>query len=211
VCYGAKILLPGILRYEDNIELNEEIVIVTTKGEAVALAIALMTTATIASCDHGVVAKIKRVIMERDTYPRKWGLGPRSSQKKILIAKGQLDKYGKPNENTPKEWLNSYVDYVVKKEEDIKEEIKKEEKKEADDDNSKKRKLTASADNSMQSDTASPKEKKKKKRKKTDEGENPTEEVETVAAESADADGEKKKKKKKKKDKNKDREEEEAE
>jgi hypothetical protein len=52
-----------------------------------------------------------------------------------------------------------------------------------------KRKLTASADNSMQSDTASPKEKKKKKRKKTDEGENPTEEVETVAAESADADG----------------------
>jgi hypothetical protein len=35
-----------------------------------------MTTAVIATCDHGVVAKIKRVIMERDTYPRKWGLGP---------------------------------------------------------------------------------------------------------------------------------------
>ncbi len=40
------------------------------------VAIALMTTAVIATCDHGVVAKIKRVIMERDTYPRKWGLGP---------------------------------------------------------------------------------------------------------------------------------------
>ena len=39
--------------------------------------IALMSTATIATCDHGVVAKIKRVIMERDTYPRKWGLGPK--------------------------------------------------------------------------------------------------------------------------------------
>jgi len=37
--------------------------------------VALMTTATIATCDHGVVAKIKRVIMERDTYARKWGLG----------------------------------------------------------------------------------------------------------------------------------------
>ena len=37
----------------------------------------MMTTATIATCDHGVVAKIKRVIMERDTYPRKWGLGPK--------------------------------------------------------------------------------------------------------------------------------------
>ena len=39
-------------------------------------AIAQMTTAVIATCDHGIVAKIKRVIMERDTYPRKWGLGP---------------------------------------------------------------------------------------------------------------------------------------
>jgi len=35
-----------------------------------------MTTAVIATCDHGVVAKIKRVVMARDTYPRKWGLGP---------------------------------------------------------------------------------------------------------------------------------------
>lgn len=34
-----------------------------------------MTTSTISSCDHGVVAKIKRVLMDRDTYPRKWGLG----------------------------------------------------------------------------------------------------------------------------------------
>lgn len=40
-------------------------------------AIAQMTTAVIATCDHGIVAKIKRVIMERDTYPRKWGLGPK--------------------------------------------------------------------------------------------------------------------------------------
>lgn len=70
-----------------------------------------MTTSTIASCDHGIVAKIKRVIMERDTYPRKWGLGARASKKKNLIAQGLLDKYGKPNENTPAEWLTSYVDY----------------------------------------------------------------------------------------------------
>jgi len=37
ICYGAKIMLPGLLRYEDGIELNEEIVVVTTKGEAIAL------------------------------------------------------------------------------------------------------------------------------------------------------------------------------
>lgn len=76
-----------------------------------ATGIAQMTTATMSSCDHGVCAKIKRVIMDRDTYPRKWGLGPKASQKKSLISAGQLDKFGRPNENTPREWLTSYVDY----------------------------------------------------------------------------------------------------
>lgn len=104
VCYGAKVMLPGVLRYEDGIELNEQVVIVTTKGEAVALAIALMTTATMASCDHGVCAKLKRVIMERDTYPRKWGLGPKATMKKELVKKGLLDKYGRRNERTPADW-----------------------------------------------------------------------------------------------------------
>ena len=33
-----------------------------------------MGTADMAHCDHGIVAKIKRVIMDRDTYPRRWGL-----------------------------------------------------------------------------------------------------------------------------------------
>ncbi len=85
-----------------------------------------MTTAVMSTCDHGIVAKIKRVIMERDTYPRKWGLGPivcirlflrfnysfissifffKASKKKTMIKEGLLDKYGKVNEKTPKDWL----------------------------------------------------------------------------------------------------------
>ena len=54
-----------------------------------------MTTSSIASLDHGIVAKIKRVIMERDTYSRKWGLGPYASKKKELIAGGLLDPHGR--------------------------------------------------------------------------------------------------------------------
>jgi len=113
ICYGAKIMIPGVLRYEDGIELNQEIVLVTTKGEAICLAIALMTTAVIASCDHGVIAKIKRVIMERDTYPRRWGLGKKASLKKAMIKQGLLTKYGKPNENTPKDFLDGNPDYSL--------------------------------------------------------------------------------------------------
>lgn len=37
ICYGAKIMLPGVLRYEDGIEVNQEIVVITTKGEAICI------------------------------------------------------------------------------------------------------------------------------------------------------------------------------
>lgn len=104
ICYGAKLMIPGLLRYESGITSGEEVVLMTTKGisfcvamvttcsdeystgEAIALGIAQMTTEVMATCAHGVVAKIKRVIMERDTYPRRWGLGPRAKAKKTLIA-----------------------------------------------------------------------------------------------------------------------------
>ncbi|TXG70275.1 hypothetical protein EZV62_005210 [Acer yangbiense] len=109
ICYGAKLMIPGLLRFENDIEVGEEVVLMTTKGEAIALGIAEMTTAVIATCDHGVVAKIKRVVMDRDTYPRKWGLGPRASMKKKLIAEGKLDKHGKPTEKTPQEWMRNVV------------------------------------------------------------------------------------------------------
>eukprot|EP01027_Heterolobosea_sp_BB2_P000238 GEZU01000358.1.p1 GENE.GEZU01000358.1~~GEZU01000358.1.p1 ORF type:complete len:479 (+),score=159.64 GEZU01000358.1:211-1437(+) len=112
ICYGAQFMIPGLLRYDSGIEVGDEVVMMTTKGEAIAIGIANMTTAVMATCDHGVVAKIKRVIMERDTYPRKWGLGPRAQSKKKMIAEGKLDKYGRPNENTPAEWKQGYVDFV---------------------------------------------------------------------------------------------------
>ena len=40
VCYGAQLMLPGVLRYESNIEVGEQVVLISTKGEAIALAIA---------------------------------------------------------------------------------------------------------------------------------------------------------------------------
>jgi H/ACA ribonucleoprotein complex subunit 4 len=223
VCYGAKIMLPGILRYDDAIEMGQEIVVCTTKGEAICLAIAQMTTATMASCDHGIVAKIKRVIMERDTYPRKWGLGPKAAFKKDMIKKGKLDKYGKPNENTPADWRNSYVDYNIKTEsngdssEPKKEavaaevEVKKEPVEET-----KKRKAVSSSDEegTEAAKAAIKKEKKKKKKEKKikveQEAEGTASAMETsIIGNGTETDGaaaavegsEKKKKKKKKKNK----------
>lgn len=174
-------MLPGVLMYDDGIELNQEIVIVTTKGEAVALAIALMTTPTMSACDHGVVAKIKRVIMERDAYPRKWGLGPKASQKKRLIVEGKLDKHGKPNENTPSDWLSGYTDYSQDQDNQSTAETKngveevntaKKRKHEESVPASAEDSTLPAADESVDAELASPKEKKKdkkdKKKKKKD-------------------------------------------
>ena len=85
----------------------------TTKGEAIALGIAQMSTVEMSTCDHGVVAKVKRCIMERDLYPRRWGLGPVALEKKKLKADGKLDKFGRPNESTPAKWTSGYQDFSV--------------------------------------------------------------------------------------------------
>ena len=82
LCYGAKLMIPGLLRFEDSIEVGDECVLMTTKGEAIAVGVAEMTAAVMATCDHGSVAKVKRVVMERDTYPRRWGLGPNALARK---------------------------------------------------------------------------------------------------------------------------------
>ncbi|KAF7311002.1 hypothetical protein HMN09_00643600 [Mycena chlorophos] len=112
VCYGAKLMIPGLLRYEADISVHEEVVLITTKGEAIAIAIAQMSTVELATCDHGVVAKVKRCIMERDTYPRRWGLGPMAVQKKKMVKEGKLGKHGEKIAGvTPAEWSRDYVDY----------------------------------------------------------------------------------------------------
>lgn len=106
----------------------------TTKGEAIAIGISQMSTVELSTCDHGVVAKVKRCIMERDLYPRRWGLGPVALEKKKLKSSGQLDvscptqslkykwrsailitlqKYGRTNEATPAQWKSDYKDYNV--------------------------------------------------------------------------------------------------
>lgn len=113
VCYGAKLMVPGLLRFESGIEVDDEVVLMTTKGEAVAVGVAQMATAVMATVDHGCVAKVKRVVMDRDVYPRRWGLGPYAARKKQLIAEGKLDKHGRPNEKTPAEYLRALPDVAA--------------------------------------------------------------------------------------------------
>lgn len=40
ICYGAKLMIPGLLRFSDGIEVGDEVVLMTTKGEAIAIGVA---------------------------------------------------------------------------------------------------------------------------------------------------------------------------
>lgn len=42
--------------------------------------------------------------------PCRWGLGPMAQRKKQLIAEGKLDKHGRPNAETPPEYLRALPD-----------------------------------------------------------------------------------------------------
>jgi len=75
LCHGASLTAPGVASIETGIKAGSMVAILTLKGEAVALAEAQASTEEILSMAHGVVAKVKRVLMPRGTYPKCWKSG----------------------------------------------------------------------------------------------------------------------------------------
>ena len=53
-------MIPGLLRYESGIEMNEEIVIMTTKGEAIALGKCFTVCQTVSQTDRQSVIQSDR-------------------------------------------------------------------------------------------------------------------------------------------------------
>jgi H/ACA ribonucleoprotein complex subunit 4 len=75
LCHGANLTAPGVLTVESGISNGVVTAIFTLKGEAVALAQALVSSEEMLSLDHGVIAALKRVVMPRGTYPKVWRSG----------------------------------------------------------------------------------------------------------------------------------------
>jgi H/ACA ribonucleoprotein complex subunit 4 len=82
LCYGAELMSAGLLGFDRGIEIGDEIVAITLKGEAIGVCIAKMNTITLSRSIHGIVAKIKRVIMDRNTYPKRWRSYRQKTKKK---------------------------------------------------------------------------------------------------------------------------------
>jgi H/ACA ribonucleoprotein complex subunit 4 len=75
LCHGANLTAPGILAAETGITKEALTAVLTLKGEAVALAQALLSTEEILNLKHGTVATLQRVVMPRGTYPKVWKSG----------------------------------------------------------------------------------------------------------------------------------------
>lgn len=98
ICYGARLMIP-VIRFDYGIEIGSKVALITTKGEAVATGMAILSSFMIASCDHGAVTKTKKVIMERDMYPKRWCLGAVPQHQK-WTAKGGFCQRSRQTNNS---------------------------------------------------------------------------------------------------------------
>lgn len=72
ICHGASLAIPGIVSLDSGIKAEDEVALLTQKGEAVALAKSALTSQEIMDLEHGIAAKTERVLMAPGTYPRMW-------------------------------------------------------------------------------------------------------------------------------------------
>jgi len=72
VCHGASLAVPGIVSVEDPFPKDSTVAIMSLKEEAVALAKSVISSESIIQQEKGIAAKVMRVLMPRETYPRMW-------------------------------------------------------------------------------------------------------------------------------------------
>jgi len=69
VCHGAPIAIPGISKYTKNFEEGNIVGIFSLKNELIALGETQLKSEEIEKMSHGLVARVKRVLMPIGTYP----------------------------------------------------------------------------------------------------------------------------------------------
>ena len=70
--HGAPLLRPGVVSIDEDLKVGSEVLLVTMKGEAVAIAKMSQNSKVIPDMNQGEVAKPNCVLMKEDTYPRSW-------------------------------------------------------------------------------------------------------------------------------------------
>nr|UXY87971.1 pseudouridylate synthase [Cryptomonas curvata] len=90
VCYGAKLMLSGVIRAEKNIGKKDQVLLISIKGEAIAIAIAITNTAALNNQNENCFCIMQNIIMDKDKYPKKWSVGINQTKKKLYATCGIL-------------------------------------------------------------------------------------------------------------------------
>ena len=72
ICHGARLGITGILSVSENVHKDDPAVIMSQKGELVAISKALMSTDEMRRLGRGLASTTERVVMKRGTYPKLW-------------------------------------------------------------------------------------------------------------------------------------------
>ena len=72
ICRGAYLAVPGIISFSKVLKKDDKVIILTQKGEAVALCRSIFDSKDLLSMDTGIVCITERVIMDAAIYPSCW-------------------------------------------------------------------------------------------------------------------------------------------
>jgi len=72
IANGADLAIPGILKYDDSIEIGDEVKLLTGRGELIAMGTAFLPSKNITKKDKGAAIKTNKVFMEKTYYPNNW-------------------------------------------------------------------------------------------------------------------------------------------
>jgi H/ACA ribonucleoprotein complex subunit 4 len=72
LCHGANLAIPGVVEIDSNIKKNDVAVVLTLKGEGVAIVNMLMNSEEVIKNKKGFCAILDRVLMKKNTYPSIW-------------------------------------------------------------------------------------------------------------------------------------------
>ena len=69
---GADLAIPGVAKLDDNIELGDEIAMLTLKGELIGIGTAFLTSKQVIKKNKGAFIKTNKILMNIDYYPKTW-------------------------------------------------------------------------------------------------------------------------------------------
>jgi len=72
LCHGASLKAPGVVKLTNDIKENSLVALMTMKNELIGIGISLASSKKILELEHGEIVKPRRIVMDRDLYPKMW-------------------------------------------------------------------------------------------------------------------------------------------